>query len=61
MIDEQLIVAIVRDFGNVTLAPDAARAVAADMATLAQALRRERDRLDFEDVPQWPEPPLRSG
>jgi hypothetical protein len=60
MIDEQLIVAIVQEFGNVTLAPDGARALAADMATLAEVLHRERDRLAFEDAPQSAALPARS-
>ena len=54
MIDERLIVALAREFGNVALDEDAARAVAADATQLGEVVHRERRRLAFEDAPQLP-------
>jgi hypothetical protein len=51
MIDVQLIVAIVAEFGNIEIGSDAARAMASDMEGLNALMRLARPRLQFQDSP----------
>jgi len=51
MIDGILVALLARELDGIELAPDTARVIAADAVALFSALRRERERLAFEDAP----------